>query len=257
MSGRVIRRLSIAIILAVAALQAGANIASGLQDRAGTGVAPWEVWTWELTSLAVWATIWPLIWIAVDRLRPPRFAWPVALLLHALCTVPVSALHVAGMIALREGTYALMGSDYYFGPLGFVGLYEYRKDTVTYCILALVFSLVQWRAALADAAGSPPPPDVIDVRDGAVTHRLPMAEIDLVESAGNYVELHWRGRTLLHRVTLAEMEAQLAPHGFARIHRTRLVRRAAIRRVETRQSGDFDVTLENGAVVKGSRRYRL
>ena len=44
--------------------------------------------------------------------------------------------------------------------------------------------------------------------------------------------------------------------GFARIHRGRLVRRAAVRSIETDKSGDFAVTLASGAVVRGSRRYR-
>ncbi|MBA4040737.1 MAG: hypothetical protein C0456_18665, partial [Hyphomonas sp.] len=46
------------------------------------------------------------------------------------------------------------------------------------------------------------------------------------------------------------------PHGFVRVHRSYLVRRAAIATTETRQSGDFDITLRSGAVISGSRRFR-
>jgi hypothetical protein len=35
-----------------------------------------------------------------------------------------------------------------------------------------------------------------------------------------------------------------------------LVRRTAIATTETRQSGDFDITLRSGAVIGGSRRFR-
>jgi len=41
-----------------------------------------------------------------------------------------------------------------------------------------------------------------------------------------------------------------------RIHRSRLVNRDAIRRIETNQSGDFEVLLSDGTIAKGSRRYR-
>ncbi|MGB3754617.1 MAG: LytTR family transcriptional regulator DNA-binding domain-containing protein [Parerythrobacter sp.] len=43
---------------------------------------------------------------------------------------------------------------------------------------------------------------------------------------------------------------------FVRIHRSRLARRAALRRVDMLKSGDFTVTLANGETLRGSRRYR-
>ena len=54
---------------------------------------------------------------------------------------------------------------------------------------------------------------------------------------------------------MAAVEAELGP-AFARIHRSRLVRRDAVRAIESGQSGDFTVTLANGERVRGSRRHR-
>jgi len=54
---------------------------------------------------------------------------------------------------------------------------------------------------------------------------------------------------------LSAVEAELGD-AFLRIHRGRLVRRAAIRRIETDKSGDFTVELASGASLRGSRRYR-
>ena len=61
---------------------------------------------------------------------------------------------------------------------------------------------------------------------------------------------------LLHRATLRAMEAQLTAHGFVRIHRSRLIRRSAIRTIETNDSGDFEAVLVSGVVLRGSRRFR-
>ena len=36
----------------------------------------------------------------------------------------------------------------------------------------------------------------------------------------------------------------------------RLVRKDAVRRVVTLKSGDFDIEMESGAMLRGSRRYR-
>ena len=99
-------------------------------------------------------------------------------------------------------------------------------------------------------------PATLAVGDGAVTHHLPVGEIEHVAAAANYVEIAWRGQTLLHRATLTAIESELASAGFVRIHRSRLVRRHAVRRVVTLKSGDFDVEMESGAVLRGSRRYR-
>lgn len=100
-----------------------------------------------------------------------------------------------------------------------------------------------------------PEPRFLAVSDGSVTHRVPVDEIEHVAAAGNYVELAANGRVLLHRATLASIESELGP-GFVRIHRSRLVRQNAIRRVETNQAGDFEAVLASGARLKGSRRYR-
>jgi len=59
----------------------------------------------------------------------------------------------------------------------------------------------------------------------------------------------------LQRSTLAAAEAELGD-SFVRIHRGLIVRRAAVRRIETDKSGDFTVMLASGAEARGSRRYR-
>ena len=51
-------------------------------------------------------------------------------------------------------------------------------------------------------------------------------------------------------------QRQLGAAGFVRIHRSRLVRRAAIAQVESRPSGDYVVRLADGRELAGSRRYR-
>lgn len=88
-----------------------------------------------------------------------------------------------------------------------------------------------------------------------MTHHVPADEIESVSAAGNYVEIGWGPRTLLHRATLATVTEELGG-AFVRIHRSHLVRRAAIRRVETDKSGDFTVSLASGKALRGSRRYR-
>ena len=137
-------------------------------------------------------------------------------------------------------------------------LFEARKDVITYVSILAVFLLARQLVARPMAAPPPPIEDaaLIEVRDGNRVVMLRPREIDWVSAAGNYVELHGSFGSLLARRTMADLVSELTPYGFVRVHRSHLVRRTAIATTETRQSGDFDITLRSGAVISGSRRFR-
>ncbi|NIJ19759.1 putative membrane protein [Sphingomonas naasensis] len=237
-------------------VQSIANVESTVEDMAKLGVieSRTHVWTWQLTSVVVWLALMPLLGWLVARVRPPRFSWPVTILLHALATVPVSLVHVVAMVALRKLAYAAGGEGYDFGPWPMTLLYEYRKDVASYLLAVLFLAFAQWLLA-RPAPAAAPQRDMLLVADGSVTHHVPPDTIESASAAGNYVEIVWSGRALLHRATLAALAERLGPD-FVRIHRGRIVRRAAVRSIETDKSGDFTVTLESGATLRGSRRYR-
>ena len=64
------------------------------------------------------------------------------------------------------------------------------------------------------------------------------------------------GRTHLIRGTLAAEEARLAPYKIVRVHRTRLISLSRVSALQSGPSGDFELTLDTGQTVSGSRRYR-
>ena len=238
-----------------------ANAESLISDFRAAGVRETEahVWTWELTSIAAWLSLTPAIWWGVARIRPPRWSWPIAAALFIAGLFVASAWHIGLMIALRTLIYALEGSHYHFeGGIANPYAYEFRKDIGTYLQFTTLAMLCQW--LLARVGTQTPQPELekgryLAVGDGAVTHQVPVDDIVQIAAAGNYVEIEVGSRTLLHRATLATMETELGGR-FVRIHRSRLVNRDAIRRIETNQSGDFEVVLSDGTTAKGSRRYR-
>lgn len=226
----------------------------------GRRLAFWEPFVWETTSIVVILAMLPgfmaftrLVW----PLDPP---WLRVAALHALALLAFSGLHIAGMGILRWAVYAAAGGSYApFAPLGDF-LYEFRKDALGYAALVVLY--VAWRglggppADLAGPATAASDAGAIEVRDGARRLFVPLAEVAWIEAAGNYVELH-RGQTpILHRAALTDLERQLQGSGFVRIHRSRLVRRAAIAQVESKSSGDYLVRLSDGRELAGSRRYR-
>lgn len=260
--GRRIWSAGCALIVLFILLHTIVNSSSLIDEfaRDGDKVPDWVPWTLEISSAIAWLIAMPLIAVAALRLRPPRLAWPVTIAAHLLLTLAVSLLHVTIMVELRELAYAMKGIEYRFSSdLAAAFVYEWRKDAVDYVTIALTFAVIDWLARRADNERAPLPadgPKRLEVRDGSRTIWLAPDDILWAEAAGNYVELHTAAGSLLHRTTLAALERELAPHGFARIHRSRLVRRDAVRAVETNASGDFDVVLTDGARIGGSRRYR-
>jgi two-component system, LytTR family, response regulator len=95
----------------------------------------------------------------------------------------------------------------------------------------------------------------INVRSVGRIEQIRVADILWIESAGNYVELHLAGRTVLHRITLNRLETLLAPEDFLRVHRGAIVRRGEIARLDSVGDGSYRLTLRCGATVAVSERY--
>lgn len=234
------------------------NAASLIDQRRALGqpIAPWQAWTLEGTSFVAWLTLLPIILMVTIRLLP-RPLWQAAIG-HVFACLGLSLAHTVLMGVLRSVAFAIGGLEYLPDmPLSDRVLFEARKDVITYTSILAVFLLARRLTATSSASSSPHvEPALIEVRDGSRVVMLHPEEIDWVSAAGNYVELHGSFGSELARRTMADVEAELAAHGFVRIHRSRLVRRTAIASTQTRQSGDFDITLRSGTVIGGSRRFR-
>lgn len=80
-------------------------------------------------------------------------------------------------------------------------------------------------------------------------------EIDFVEAYGDYVRLRVGQETHLLRGTLTDMERRLAPAGFVRIHRSRLVNWQRVREFSVDRDHDPVVVLRNGMRLDASPGY--
>ena len=81
---------------------------------------------------------------------------------------------------------------------------------------------------------------------------LRAAEIDYVEAYGDYVRLHVGAEIHTLRGTLGDMARRLAPAGFMRIHRSRLVNWQRVREFTTDRGHDAVVVLRNGTRLDAS-----
>jgi two-component system LytT family response regulator len=83
-----------------------------------------------------------------------------------------------------------------------------------------------------------------------------VADIQWLEASGNYVEIHAGKELFLHRARLHNLDAQLDPSNFVRIHRSVIVNRTVVDEVRPLSGGDFTVVIRGGGRLRMSRTYR-
>jgi two-component system LytT family response regulator len=108
------------------------------------------------------------------------------------------------------------------------------------------------RAVQKDSAGSL---HRLTIRSHDRISLLPTSEVDWVQAADNYVELHAGDTTHLLRMTLAALAERLGD-AFLRISRSCLINAGRIREVRSKAHGDFLVVLHDGTTLAGSRNFR-
>jgi len=83
-----------------------------------------------------------------------------------------------------------------------------------------------------EAATRAAPLDRVLIRDGAKVHVIASARIDYIEAQDDYISIRSEGKSYLKSQTLAELETQLDPAKFLRVHRSYLLNIDGIRRIE-------------------------
>jgi two-component system LytT family response regulator len=109
------------------------------------------------------------------------------------------------------------------------------------------------------AAVTPRPSRYLDrlvLKSAGVARFLRVDEIDWIEGAGVYVNLHVGGKSLLYRSALTQLAANLDPDRFIRVHRSAIVNIDSIVQLNAVSHGEFDATLRDGSIARISRTYR-
>src|SRR5262245_47863278 len=96
---------------------------------------------------------------------------------------------------------------------------------------------------LAPAASPLRPPYLsrIAIRDVGRVVFLRMDEIDWIEAADYYVQIHAGNKSYLHRETMSCLEERLDPERFLRVHRSAIVNRDRIKELRTQGRRDLMV----------------
>jgi two-component system LytT family response regulator len=92
------------------------------------------------------------------------------------------------------------------------------------------------------------------LRDGAQCWFVPLSEVRLLTSEGNYVRLSWGARRPLLGRALASLEQRLDPARFFRANRSQIINLDFIENVDMGVNGRLHVQLRGGPEVEISRR---
>lgn len=107
-------------------------------------------------------------------------------------------------------------------------------------------------------------PDKLPIRDAGETTLVPVSQIAWIEAAGDYMCVHQQvtdtegrhDRVHVLRSTMKDLEQQLDPQHFQRIHRSTMVNLNHIEKVCSHINGEYFLVLKHGPRIKMSRSYR-
>lgn len=94
------------------------------------------------------------------------------------------------------------------------------------------------------------------VKSGGRVLLLKTEDIDWIEAADNYVNLHVGNESHLHRETMSAIETKLPPSKFLRVSRSAIVNIDRIKELQPLFHGDYTIILRNGARLTLSRSHR-
>lgn len=118
----------------------------------------------------------------------------------------------------------------------------------------------QLELALAAARGLPRSPASsyenelwVPKRDGVF--RVPVAAIEWIEAARDYVLLHTSMRSHIYRTTMSALERRLDPADLLRVHRSAFVRPGSVVCLQQAGPGQMAVSLADGTVIPVGPTY--
>lgn len=91
------------------------------------------------------------------------------------------------------------------------------------------------------------------VRDRGHIHVVAVESVDYVQAQDDYILIHADGKALMKTQRLSDLEAQLDPECFLRVHRSFLINAAKLQRIDAVAKNSHVALLHNGAQVPVSR----
>lgn len=113
-----------------------------------------------------------------------------------------------------------------------------------------------YASLLNEIRSQPKTVDRLMIKSGGKVFFLKKDEIDWIQAHGKYASIHAGTESHLIREGMIELEQELEPTRFLRIHKSTIVNIDRIEHLQPLLHGDYRVFLRDGTVLTVSRRYR-
>ena len=225
----------------------GLGVSISIGDAIGSGFMECAVWL-PFVGLSLWIA---------HHLRASNWSAAVSFAVHLVMGGLVSLGHLSAFAVVSSAFRSLRFDDAFsvnlWSPLFLMfvpGVFFYGLIVVG----AWWLSERESRSETDSASRVEVPEASLELRVGRGKLLLQASEIDWIQAAGNYLELHGKSGTHLVRETLSSLADRLGSEDFLRVHRSRVVRRAAIAGIEDRNR--TEVILYDGTRLAVGKTYR-
>jgi len=247
-------------------INATSEIMEAQRNGAPLPFSLWEPFVWEYSSAISTMLLLPAISYLLAKFSINWQALARTFGVYLLASLAFSLSHIGIMVGLREVIYWTQSGHYDFGVSLFEFGYEYRKDLWSFILLVMMFKCYQYissqllgeASTIADSDETSVP-TVIErllVKKLGKEFIIRVGDIEWLESSGNYVNLHIKGRIYPMRTTLTALMTKISAQGFCRIHRSYAINLNEVLHITSLSSGDSEVQLNNGKLLNLSRRYK-
>lgn len=117
-------------------------------------------------------------------------------------------------------------------------------------------SLERARQKIALSREAPLKLERLAIRSAGKIVFIKLSDIDWIEAADYYARLHVGSRTHMLRRSIADLEQDLDPAVFCRIHRSTIVNLDRVSGLRVTEDGGYDVVLQNNTKLRLSRNHR-
>ncbi|MBX2874979.1 MAG: LytTR family transcriptional regulator [Saprospiraceae bacterium] len=251
------QKLSIATFwLGLALLSTLSAVLYGMHEN--MDMSPYRIFDlsfFYFTPAFLWILLTPWICRLADRypLRPK--SWRKAFGHHLLLAIVLAPFTRFGALFLDFSIKYFLGmttqspftivADVYL-----VGLASVPRDVFNYWLVIGVYTLWTYKwPRLAEQQTH------LSIRQGHQYIKLATTDIYWVQAAGNYALIFTKDRSYRTRQTLKQLEKELAPLGFERVHRSFLVNIHQVESLSHWRSGEYLIQMKNNKRLTSSRTY--
>ena len=201
----------------------------------------WRSLSFNTVSLLGFVLVIPLVARVHEYLN--RYPKKVILLSHLLFSLAII------------GTYSLVISLINYS-LGFSSKPFHEAFLTKYFLNMALFHWIFYWVVVYTSFRKPTAKqtEYLSVSQGKSKVLCPLSSIMRIEAMDHYVKVFTQEECYLKKISLKSLENELKPSSLVRIHRSHMVNKAFVKRVESR-NGTAKVVLQNGATVTVGKTY--